>query len=389
VFNNAPGPAIAMGGADPTITIPSVMVTQSDGNLFRANAPFNATVSDGTGGVPDRDSDLDAGVIAHEYGHGWSNRLTGGPQTVACLRNDEQMGEGWSDFLALTFTAVPGDTPTLPRGVGAYVSFQPASGPGIRPRPYTTDTSVNEFTYGMIPAQLASGVLTIPHGIGFVWNSMLWEVYWNLVAKHGYNPNIYDDWTTGGNNLALRLVSDGLKFQACSPGFVDGRNGILAADLALTGGENQCAIWRGFAKRGLGFSASQGSSASATDGTQAFNLPVTCSAQFGGFEPPIQPLPAVNDRNAGSNVPVTFTLSEQGGAPDVAAVFASRQVDCTTLAPTGPFAPVLTPGSRTLENDGNQFSFNWKTERAWAGTCRQLIIRLQDVSDPVAYFRFT
>jgi hypothetical protein len=389
VANNAPGPAIAMGGADPTITIPSVMVTQGDGNLFRANVPFNATISDGTGGAPDRDSDLDAGVIAHEYGHGWSNRLTGGPATVACLNNQEQMGEGWSDFLALAFTTDPGDTPTLARGIGTYVVFQPPSGAGIRPRPYTTDMSANEFTYGMIPAGVATGVLTVPHGIGFVWNSMLWEVYWNLVAKHGYNANIYDAWSTGGNNLAIRVVSDGLKFQPCSPGFVDGRNGILAADLALTGGDNQCAIWRGFAKRGLGFSATQGSSNNVNDGVQAFDLPVNCTAQFGGFEPPIAAPPAINDANAGSTVPTKFTLSEQGGAPDIAAVFASQQVSCDTLAPTGPIVPALTPGSRELESSGDSYHFNWKTEQAWAGTCRQLIIRLQDVRDPVAYFRFS
>jgi hypothetical protein len=242
----------------------------------------------------------------------------------------------------------------------------------------------------MIPAGVASGVLTIPHGIGFVWNSMLWEVYWNLVAKHGYNPNIYEPWSTGGNNLAIRLVSDGLKFQPCSPGFVDGRNGILAADLALTGGENQCAIWRGFAKRGLGFSATQGSSNDVNDGTQAFDLPVTCTAQFGGFEAPIAAPPAVNDANAGSTVPTKFALSEQGGAPDLAAVFASRQVDCTTHAPVAgaTFAPALTPGSRVLKSEGSSFSFNWKTDSAWAGTCRQLVIRLQDVTDPVAIFRF-
>jgi len=388
VANNAPGAAIAMGGADPSITIPSVMVTQGDGALFTANVPFNATVSDGTGGAPDRDSDLDAGVIAHEYGHGWSNRLTGGPATVSCLGNAEQMGEGWSDFLALTFTTHPSDTPTTSRGVGSYVIFEPAGGTGIRPRPYTTNLSVNEFTYGMIPAGVTSGVLSIPHGVGFVWNSMLWEVYWNLVAKHGYNPNIYDSWTTGGNILALRLVSDGLKFQVCRPGFVDGRDGILAADLALTGGENQCAIWRGFAKRGLGYSASQGSNTSVTDGTQAFDLPVNCTAQFGGFRAPIQAPPTVNVEDAGGTVPVKFALSEQGGAPDVAAVFASRQVDCTTLAPTGAFEPVRTPGSRELKNSDDLFHFNWKTDASWIGTCRQLIVRLQDVADPVAYFRF-
>ena len=102
--------------------------------------------------------------------------------------------------------------------------------------------------------------LSIPHGVGYVWASMLWEVYWNLVEEHGFNPDIYDSWDTGGNNLALQLVIDGMKFQKCSPGFVDGRDAILMADKALTGGENQCLIWEGFAKRGLGFSAKQGSS---------------------------------------------------------------------------------------------------------------------------------
>ena len=61
------------------------MISLANGNLFKASPRYNATVSDGTGGVPDRDSDLDNGVIAHEYGHGISNRLTGGPQTVSCL----------------------------------------------------------------------------------------------------------------------------------------------------------------------------------------------------------------------------------------------------------------------------------------------------------------
>ena len=69
-------------------------------------------------------------------------------------------------------------------------------------------------------------------------------------------------------------------------------------------------------------------------------------------------------------------------------MFASQQVDCGTRAPTGPIVPALTPGSRVLQSGGNQYSFNWKTDSAWAGTCRQLIIRLQDVTDPVAFFRF-
>jgi len=48
-----------------------------------------------------RDGDFDNGVIVHEYGHGISNRLAGGPSTSGCLSNDEQMGEGWSDWFGL------------------------------------------------------------------------------------------------------------------------------------------------------------------------------------------------------------------------------------------------------------------------------------------------
>ncbi len=55
------------------------------------------------------------------------------------------------------------------------------------------------------------------------------------MQRYGLNPNPYGAWNIGGNNLANQLIVDGLKLQPCSPGFVDGRNAILAADVALTG----------------------------------------------------------------------------------------------------------------------------------------------------------
>ena len=73
------------------------------------------------------DGDFDAGVIAHEYGHGVSNRLTGGPSNVSCLstsKDAEQMGEGWSDFFAVSLTMRAGDN-------GA----DPARGRHLRPLP--------------------------------------------------------------------------------------------------------------------------------------------------------------------------------------------------------------------------------------------------------------
>jgi hypothetical protein len=45
VANNAPGTPITMGGADPTITIPSVMVSLADGNIIKAGLPATGTIS--------------------------------------------------------------------------------------------------------------------------------------------------------------------------------------------------------------------------------------------------------------------------------------------------------------------------------------------------------
>jgi subtilisin-like proprotein convertase family protein len=214
----------------------------------------------GNNPTPDIDGDLDNAVIAHEYTHGISNRLTGGPANTSCLGNQEQMGEGWSDFFALMTTITPGDQGTTRRTVGNYLAGQPASGPGFRPTPYSTDMTINPSTYNTIKTA------AVPHGVGYVWATMLWDMAWALINEHGQAT---------GYNEAMNLVMEGMKLQPCSPGFVDGRDAILAADVALNGGANQCLIWRVFARRGLGFSALQGSTNSRSDGTQAFDLPPT------------------------------------------------------------------------------------------------------------------
>src|SRR5699024_3397697 len=103
-----------------------------------------------------------------------------------------------------------------------------------------------------------------------------------FVDEYGFDPDIYEG--TGGNNMALQLVMDGLKLQRCSPGFVDGRDAILDADEAANDGENKCLIWHAFAKRGLGLSADQGSSSSKRDGTEAFDVPEDCLLGTGSNE---------------------------------------------------------------------------------------------------------
>ena len=103
---------------------------------------------------------------------------------------------------------------------------------------------------------------------------MLWEMTWGLIEVHGFDSDLARG--SGGNNLAMQLVVDGLKLQTCSPGFVDSRDAILAADAINNQSANKCIIWTAFAKRGLGYSATQGCSGSVTDGVEAFDLHPSC-----------------------------------------------------------------------------------------------------------------
>jgi hypothetical protein len=276
VCNNVAGTPIVMGGTSGTINIPSVMISQSDCALLKAQLASGVNVSLSSPGVAfDRDGDLDNGVIAHEYGHGISNRLTGGPSNTNCLSNAEQMGEGWSDWFGLMMTIKPSDVGATSRGIGTYVVFEPTNGTGIRPAPYTTNMALNGYTYIDIQN---TATISSPHGIGFLWCNMLWEMSWKLIDQYGYDPNLESG--NGGNNIAMRLVMQGLKLQPCSPGFVTGRDAILDADTLLYGGQYSCLIWDAFAKRGLGVGASQGSANSRSDGSQSFVRPPCVVASF-------------------------------------------------------------------------------------------------------------
>ncbi len=276
VCNNTGGPPVGMpGDGDPDVTIPSAMISQDDCDIIKANLPgVNVTLNLSTSTGPDLDSDLDNVIIAHEYGHGISFRLIGGFATN-CLASIEQQGEGWSDYFGLWMTMKPSDFADEPRAVGTYVLGEGDSddgGAGIRPFFYSRDMTLNTATYNDISAP---GILA-PHGIGTIWCVMLWDMTWNLVDAHGFDTDFYNG--TGGNNIALALVIEGLKLTPCNPGFVDARDAILAADQALYGGANECLIWDAFARRGLGVGASQGDAFDRADGIESFDTPATCGS---------------------------------------------------------------------------------------------------------------
>lgn len=273
VCNNVESAPISMGGTAPNITIPSIMISKADCDLIKMELPNGLTASllNTGGAVPARDGDFDSGIVCHEYGHGVSIRLTGGPGSGGCLSNAEQMGEGWSDYIGLMLTMEEGDLGSDIRGIGTFAIDQPVDGQGIRPAPYSIDFAINPYTYAATNDALN---ISQPHGVGFVWATMLWDMTWLLIDQYGFDPDFYNG--TGGNNIAMQLVTEGMKLQPCNPGFVDGRDAILLADQTLYGGANQCLIWDAFAKRGLGKSASQGSSGSRTDQVEAFDKPNSC-----------------------------------------------------------------------------------------------------------------
>jgi hypothetical protein len=270
MVNNVPGLPITMGGADNTITIPAVMISQSDGAILAAQLGNNLNVTM-SGGV-NIDGDFDNGVVTHEYGHGVSNRLTGGAPNAGCLNNAEQGGEGWSDYLGMMLTtnwATAALTDgALPKPLGAYALGQPLNGTGIRTYPYSTNMTINPQTYSNVAV---NGEV---HFIGEIWCAAIWDMTWFIIQQEGViNPNIYSPTPNGGNSIALKLVLEGMRLQTCRPGFLDSRDAILAADSILYNGRHKCAIWAAFARRGMGLSAVQGSSGSTTDQVAAFDVP--------------------------------------------------------------------------------------------------------------------
>ena len=192
----------------------------------------------------DRDSGQDGDVVLHEYGHGISNRLVGGPANTSCLGGTQAgaMGEGWSDYWAATFYG---------NGViGEFVTNNLTN--GIRRAAYSVPANPVHDSY----ADLGVGGFQV-HRDGEVWAATLWDLRQTLGAA-----------------IADRLVLQGMKFTPCSPSFLNARDGILMADQNLNGNANRCAIWQVFARHGMGVSA-QGNNG--TTHVAATDIPQDCN----------------------------------------------------------------------------------------------------------------
>jgi hypothetical protein len=201
----------------------------STGYFFFTNPPFRQV-----------DSALDADVIYHEYVHGLTTRLVGGPFSVGALGGFQggAMGEGWSDAYSCSITNDPvtGEYSTGNRELGirdvnyaasplVYGDFGNRSGP----------LSAANITGGIA---LDKTFLPEVHQDGEIWASVLWDLR-----------------TALGQATYEQLITDALKFTPSLPSMLDARDAILIADVAANGGSHAFSIWSVFAARGMGISA--------------------------------------------------------------------------------------------------------------------------------------
>ncbi len=257
------------------ITIPAVFVTKEIGDEMiaeMANGPVNITLQ-----VPDNlylyaDGSLENGIVAHEFGHGISNKLIGGFANSSCMTNYEQMGEGWSDWFSIMMQLKSGDVGTTPIEVGTYAINQPTTGFGLRSFPYTTDMALNPRTFAgsNSPIPTVATDTGYRYVVGEFWTSVMWDLTWAYIEKYGFDPDAY--FGTGGNNKVMRLALDALKLQACNTAsVVSARDNLFAADQATTGGSDFCLIANVFANRGVGMSASSGDANDCSDQVESFD----------------------------------------------------------------------------------------------------------------------
>lgn len=252
-----------------------VLIDVQDGQATN-NANFS-TPPDGTSGrsqmfnfdfpTIDRDGGLDNEILIHELTHGTSNRLVG---NAAGLQWDigAGMGEGWSDFYALSLlNNTAADNPNGNYASGAYATYKLAGlldnyVYGIRRFPYSTNNAVNPLTWADVDQTTynhGGGIAVSPlgfqfggalevHNSGEIWTMTLWEMRSRIIAANaGSVPT--------GNQIALQIVTDGLKLTPLNPTFTQARDAIIDADCAANACANEQSIWDAFADRGLGYGA--------------------------------------------------------------------------------------------------------------------------------------
>lgn len=250
VYNGAPNPdqVFAMGGSDPTVTIPSLGVSDDDANPVFADigAGNTVTLHMAVDLESDRDGSFDSQVVAHEFFHYVSNRLVGDSTGLSNVQGGG-MGEGWGDMAGLLLSVRKDDLINQSAGfytIGGYDVDDFLF--GIRRLPYTTNIGVNDFTFADL--SLSAEV----HNVGEIWVLPLWEAYVAMFQHYNsVDPATAFDVT---KSKMMNYIIEGLMITPNAPTMIEARDAILISALATSETDYEIFV-EAFAKRGMGFGA--------------------------------------------------------------------------------------------------------------------------------------
>jgi hypothetical protein len=212
------------------------MVTQADGVTLKGQAGTSAVLKSNPGALQ-VDGDLDGDIVFHEYGHGLTWRMIGSMSGTFA----GAIGEGASDVLAFL---INGDD-----RIGEYAYNDPL---GIRTAPYSTHAvTFSGWTAGEV------------HTDGEIYAAAMWKVLENYKAANLSEDDLMGDFVDGMNYTPASPTPDKMR---------DGMLQSIGPDAV-----RECAIWRGFANKGIGVGAGVTVSRRGTTTiVESFVLPTQC-----------------------------------------------------------------------------------------------------------------
>lgn len=279
-----------------------------------------------TSASPNRDGDLDADIVWHEYGHGLTWRVIGdmsGPLAGA-------IGEGMSDVLAIY---VNGDD-----RVAEYSYNNPA---GIRSAPYTNYPN----TYGLVTGSSV-------HFDGEIYAAAMWRLRELWLAEGWSQEHL------------MRWVVDGMKHTPSRPAYEDMRDGILASmstlDLSTSGApspeEARCKVWEAFAGQGIGEGANGEEVCifgifCLAQVTESFLVPAECTGGSTNAPPEVTIVAPASGTTVAEGTPVTFTATandQEDGDVSASLVWTSSQHSSPIGTGASFSTATLAPGTHTI-----------------------------------------
>jgi hypothetical protein len=176
----------------------------------------------------------------------------------------------------------------------------------------------------------------------------------------------------GTDATTLQLFRNGAVVAQCSPNdgtatptpCITARDTLADGDVRITALTAQASVWN-----------------------VARRLPYA----FTGFFSPVDNRPTVNKASPGSAVPVRFRLGGNQGLTIFAGGYPKSQViTCDGGASVDGIEQTVSANVSGLQYDAasGTYTYTWKTEKSWANTCRQLVLRFADGTYQRADFTF-